>query len=666
MGRRRDDDAIGHGNATTASHGSGASASYTQSWLDQLPNPNVGASRGWSPESAPVSHNRPWVPNHLPLPKRGNGATVPVPSPDLFVRDDPLSSGTDSCSETAPLEKPRECLCLHEKRRRTPSEVSLDTIKVGGDAFCRKSRRKTRPDRYDTHKSRKKHGTSVQKSSRPSRRRRAAEKQTLRSGKEVMENFVSASVPQERVTLKPNLSAGLFLNGRSSTPARQIADLEFYGVLPKGTRSKRRCETARCRTTRRTEKEFTDEANLFPSAVQTDAKIPASFETCSSRLTSAAGAAGSDRPHAFESRASRASSMSSADRRRARRRRNKTAEHDVSEPASLPRSPASKSAMSEAVRASASEGLIATGAYDYAKVPLPGIAKSNCFKGDEGQRRRTSDAPHVSSYVDVSMQTVNYDSKGTMVSPWLTSGRMPSPIPIRGASPGAAWLKSGRPTTRPEDVAQSRQAPGPIAQDGFTTLGNVNVDHAEKMPENRVSTDSDNALPPVQPECPHRWTPPGLPDYEWQYNGAAPWEDASFLGPQQHEQHGIQHTAKHVPRWHSVDSVDAEPVETIHEFIQRLEREMLEQEQDAQLVFPHGHSPREYRCPAHEMDDPYQDMYSMHEVEVPRPVYGRDAPSLQTRPPWQAEAEAGWQQLRSASSRDDDGLAGFWRPNFLR
>ncbi|PHH68559.1 hypothetical protein CDD82_476 [Ophiocordyceps australis] len=213
MGRpRHDDDAIGHGEATTAS---AASASYTQSWLDQLPNPNLGASTCWSPETLPINHNRPWIPSHVPLAKKANEAKVLVSNPDLFVQDDPLTSCPDSSSEIAPLNKPDECLCLNAKRRRTPSDVSVDTIKFGDDAFCKKSRRKTRPDRYDTHKSRNKHATSGQKG------KKAAKHQTLRSGKEVMENFVSASVPHERVTLKPNLGAGLFLNGRSSTPARR-------------------------------------------------------------------------------------------------------------------------------------------------------------------------------------------------------------------------------------------------------------------------------------------------------------------------------------------------------------------------------------------------------------------------------------------------------------
>ncbi|KAM4055081.1 hypothetical protein HRG_005890 [Hirsutella rhossiliensis] len=49
----------------------------------------------------------------------------------------------------------------------------------------------------------------------------------LRSEPEVMSNFASDAISKGRVTMKPNLRAGSFLNGRSSAAA-QPADLKFY------------------------------------------------------------------------------------------------------------------------------------------------------------------------------------------------------------------------------------------------------------------------------------------------------------------------------------------------------------------------------------------------------------------------------------------------------
>ncbi|UZP32720.1 hypothetical protein NXS19_000536 [Fusarium pseudograminearum] len=59
-----------------------------------------------------------------------------------------------------------------------------------------------------------------------SRKKSRSKKHRLRSSQDVMTNFASGAIPNTRVTMKPNLTTGLFLNGRSSATA-PVADLTF-------------------------------------------------------------------------------------------------------------------------------------------------------------------------------------------------------------------------------------------------------------------------------------------------------------------------------------------------------------------------------------------------------------------------------------------------------
>ncbi|KAI1488503.1 hypothetical protein F5X96DRAFT_645184 [Biscogniauxia mediterranea] len=110
----------------------------------------------------------------------------------------------------------------------SPPTSHLDELK----AFERRPRRKTREDKYDTNKKAgRKHGTSGGEEDGANRRR----KRTKRAGKKrkpavpsknVMNNFTSDAVMNDRITVQPTFKPGLFDNGRLSK-GKPIPDLAF-------------------------------------------------------------------------------------------------------------------------------------------------------------------------------------------------------------------------------------------------------------------------------------------------------------------------------------------------------------------------------------------------------------------------------------------------------
>ncbi|KAI1057831.1 hypothetical protein LB506_000580 [Fusarium annulatum] len=115
-----------------------------------------------------------------------------------------------------------------ENRKRSRSRFKQDCHKERSNKmlFERQPRRKTRPDRY-TFKDTvgKRDHTTESEEERP-RKKSRSKKQEIRASRDIMNNFASGAIPNTRVTMRPNLTAGLFLNGRSSTYGR--------GTLPLG------------------------------------------------------------------------------------------------------------------------------------------------------------------------------------------------------------------------------------------------------------------------------------------------------------------------------------------------------------------------------------------------------------------------------------------------
>ncbi|ROW11402.1 hypothetical protein VMCG_01571 [Cytospora schulzeri] len=120
--------------------------------------------------------------------------------------------------------------CYYErgkKKQRTVSEANsfASGASVHADHhFEKRARRKTRDDRYDTLKTddvgkKKKSRTKAGKQSRRKRDK-------LSSAREVMSNFNSNAILNDRITMQPSLRPGLFDNGRASK--NQLPDLTFH------------------------------------------------------------------------------------------------------------------------------------------------------------------------------------------------------------------------------------------------------------------------------------------------------------------------------------------------------------------------------------------------------------------------------------------------------
>ncbi|KAM5380227.1 hypothetical protein ACJZ2D_003678 [Fusarium nematophilum] len=203
-----------------------------QSWLNRLPWCRDGAtdqadqfdqpvhqdlSSGWHPHQLPVAP----IPLDIRSPKRQRisrrGQSRPIPiSSDKFEsssrvtapRGDSLATGSDK-----------------ENRKRltypdTHHSVSDDL------RFERRPRRKTRHSRYDSEK---RDGDK-----RPRAKNKTEEKQRdrtknhIRSSRDIMRNFASSAISNNRITLRPDLKPGLFLNSQSSISAENLSFNEMH------------------------------------------------------------------------------------------------------------------------------------------------------------------------------------------------------------------------------------------------------------------------------------------------------------------------------------------------------------------------------------------------------------------------------------------------------
>ncbi|KAH8602601.1 hypothetical protein B0O99DRAFT_499007, partial [Bisporella sp. PMI_857] len=100
--------------------------------------------------------------------------------------------------------------------------------KYPGEAFEKRPRHKTREDLYEP----KKKDSGIypteklikKKPEKKGDRRKVAQK----SGEDLMNNFSSKSIAQDRLTMRVSHGLGLFKNGRASSPAmRRVPDLAF-------------------------------------------------------------------------------------------------------------------------------------------------------------------------------------------------------------------------------------------------------------------------------------------------------------------------------------------------------------------------------------------------------------------------------------------------------
>ncbi|PTB59374.1 hypothetical protein M431DRAFT_478451 [Trichoderma harzianum CBS 226.95] len=209
------------------------------SWLQHVQASDVynDTSREIFRQASPGPEKTFWHPNGIPtvhIQSKYNAGRYQAS--DVFIQDTPsppsLTGQTSRHLVHEPYLNDDYDKVVHNRKGHStpkahvsmPSGVSLADHSI----FEKQARRKTRKDRYNTVKI-KDARRGKQQAKRSSTR--VSKNGRLRSSREIMANFTSSAIthPNERITLKPSFTPGLFVNGRSSVPQ---TDLVFNDIPP--------------------------------------------------------------------------------------------------------------------------------------------------------------------------------------------------------------------------------------------------------------------------------------------------------------------------------------------------------------------------------------------------------------------------------------------------
>ncbi|KAI0176411.1 hypothetical protein GGR52DRAFT_540901 [Hypoxylon sp. FL1284] len=194
-----------------------------------------GADPGWRPRHAFPGHGTPQLASAQELGLTGAKKATrrwTAPSDSSFIsgfenssmplKHDPefVQGGYGNISRVGPLgEAGLEHLGASSTTSHTEKPVN----------FEKGQRRRTREDKYETGK-KKRHreeGNDAGHGDPPKKKHRRSErKKSMMSSKNVMNNFTSGAVLNDRITMQPHLKPGLFDNGRASKK-QPISDLAF-------------------------------------------------------------------------------------------------------------------------------------------------------------------------------------------------------------------------------------------------------------------------------------------------------------------------------------------------------------------------------------------------------------------------------------------------------
>ncbi|KAI1177600.1 hypothetical protein F4777DRAFT_199855 [Nemania sp. FL0916] len=226
--------------------------------------------------------DRSWQPRHIPP---TDGCSPPrFPSfranPKRFKRDNYDSSLISDLSHHEELGKlgSVEFAFDHEESSHgsldeaescTKTSSSPKSHAGGTLAFEKRPRHKTRADKYDTKKSgdgKKRKGTQKQDDNGPNKPKSKKRKHPA-TGKNVMSNFNSGSILNDRITVQPSLKPRLFGNKRVPQE-RLITDLSFSEMpLPmnqeRDTIPQKGLSSSRLREKRRERRELEQISSLF-------------------------------------------------------------------------------------------------------------------------------------------------------------------------------------------------------------------------------------------------------------------------------------------------------------------------------------------------------------------------------------------------------------------
>ncbi|KAL7629215.1 hypothetical protein AAE478_000735 [Parahypoxylon ruwenzoriense] len=153
---------------------------------------------------------------------------------------------------------------------RPLSETGLDASSIGSHvdspkSFERRPRRKTREDRYEVKKEKKRNhrqeGTKDYDDHRRKKRKRS-EKKRITSSKNVVNNFASEAVLNDRITVQPYLKPGLFENGRASKKQPPFSEMQFL-KHQKGNTQPKVLSKSRLKERQREDREMEQVSSFF-------------------------------------------------------------------------------------------------------------------------------------------------------------------------------------------------------------------------------------------------------------------------------------------------------------------------------------------------------------------------------------------------------------------
>ncbi|KAL6908713.1 hypothetical protein GGI43DRAFT_152809 [Trichoderma evansii] len=211
-------------------------ADFIPSWLHHMQACHNDPPQDIPQQKSPIDSKRlSWHPNGLTaIHIHSSRDTGRYHSSDIFIQNSPSQSSLldQRCHhqyrQSALDSDHGQSLDDRERHRHTiqPTPTTSQSPLTRNDVFEKQPRRKTRKDRYDTVKSkieRIERGHGKKSSTRVSK------KGKLRSSREVMANFSSRAIanPSEKITLEQKFTPGLFVNGRSSV---SLADLAFNDI----------------------------------------------------------------------------------------------------------------------------------------------------------------------------------------------------------------------------------------------------------------------------------------------------------------------------------------------------------------------------------------------------------------------------------------------------
>ncbi|TGJ85231.1 hypothetical protein E0Z10_g3567 [Xylaria hypoxylon] len=242
--------------------------------------------------------DRLWRPQHIPPAQGSSPPRIPPPiNPQRNSKRYKRNSGDSSLiSDLSPRRELRgwvstEATSEHEEslHYKPLDEVEVATVTSSPTshigmvepAFEKRPRHKTRADKYDTKKPKDRKRSEEQRDQDKYQPRvsKSKKRKHVVTGKNVMRNFNSGAVTNDRITIQPNLKPGLFNNKR--VPKDQaIADLSF-SEMPFPTHQERDIPQqkglsgSRLRERRRENRELEQISSFFlPSYVDATSRKP--------------------------------------------------------------------------------------------------------------------------------------------------------------------------------------------------------------------------------------------------------------------------------------------------------------------------------------------------------------------------------------------------------